>query len=309
MITPATLELAETFAAGDKKTGKRFLGNALLTKGDGTGALIVPNAPPRTIYVRRSDTRELFTCYLPQDKGLVLEDGHPEYETIEVRVGYEADSETPQVLDTLTRAGQEAIGVTSPMEAMIYRALYAALGNIGALRARPTSPVSQDVAVDGPYWYKKPSTAGIIYYTTLTVGSAVATAIGALTSGQHQLALVYLDKETGSLGLSTQIAVTAAGTVPSRSEFGTADVQAFSLGATWEPIIPIYLYYGQPTVTETDIYRSWDLRQQFSSVGLVGYRDVIDTPLTIGANHQMTFSRRLTVTSTLTVSGLLSLVA
>lgn len=236
-----------------------------LGKGDGLGTLRNPNGMKRDIWVRRSDTRELFTAYLPPNPLVPLRDGDPNIERIEVRVAKPPFIDRFVVIDALSLAGIESIGEVSPMEALIYAAFWTALKNITNLRARPFDPPTNDVLVDGPLWYVNPSTGRLVLYTTTSVGTAIQTAITALTAGKHQLGILYLDQTTNSLGLSTGTAVTATGALPARSEFTDTDVANIALPAYATSIIPIYLYYGQTGVAEADHYRDWDMRPFFQS--------------------------------------------
>lgn len=259
--------LAEDFESSFSDVGWTEIQPVLLTKGDGTGALLVANGRAREIWVRRSDTRELFTAYGSPGLLFRLVDGDVTNETVEVRIGYPPGRSTglKTVMDNDTEAGRSSIGSVSPMEAFLYQAFYSQASNLSTLRARPTTPTAtNDVSVDGPYFYAQPSTGLLTYFTTGSVGSAVASAIAALSAGQHALGIVYLDKEANTLGILTGTAVSAAGTLPSRSEFGTSDVASIAVQYYQEPIIPVYLYYGQTSVSETDFFRSWDLRSIFS---------------------------------------------
>ncbi len=252
--------IADRIGEGQRKTGRRVVGLALLGMGNGSGTLIVPNGLPREIYARRSDTRELFTLHLPPNPTIPFQDGNAAVETLEVRYGYEADSTRLQVLDTLSASGQQGIGATSPMEAAIAAGYWTPLNQIVTLRGRPTNPVSMSVAADGPFWYPRTATSKFLFSTGT---AALSAAIGALTAGQHQLAIEYLDTATGQLGVITNTAVTATGTLPSRGEWVYTDVQAMSIASTYLPISVVYLYYGQTGVQEADFYRNWDLRPLF----------------------------------------------
>lgn len=250
-----------------QKRGRRVVGFALLGKGDGSGTLVVPNGLPREIWARRSDTRELFTLYLPPNSVIAFQDGNAAIETIEMRYGYETDNSRLQILDALTSAGQQAVGSQSPIEQTIAQAYWTPLDHITTLRAAPSSPVSTNVSVAGPLWYPRSSTSKYLFQSGTT---SLSTQITALAAGKHQLAVLYLDTATGSLGVLTNTAATAAGTLPSRSEWAYTDVQAISIASTYIPIIVIYLYYGQTAVAEADFYRTWDLRPMFGGGGTGG---------------------------------------
>ncbi len=248
---------------------------AYLGRGDGLGTLVNPNGFERDVWVRRSDNQELFTAYLPSLSVVPYRDGDPNVERIEVRVGKPPLIDRYVVIDALSLAGIAAVGAVSPMEALIYEALWAALKNFRNLRARPNDPTNTDVIVDGPLVYTNPSTGLLSLYTTSTVGSAIQTAITALAAGQHQLAIIYLNKLTNTLGLATGTAVAATGTLPARSEFTFDDVSDITLSSDYTPSIVIYLYYGQTAVSEADHYRDWDLRPLFGGGSAAGFDHIL----------------------------------
>lgn len=243
---------------------------AYLGRGDGLGTLKNPNGFERDVWVRRSDNQELFTAYLPSLSVVPYRDGDPTIERIEVRVGKPPRIDRYVVIDALSLAGIAAVGAVSPMEALIYEALWTALKNTTNLRARPFDPAINDVMVDGPLWYVNPSTGRMVLYSTSSVGSAIQTAITALTAGQHQLGILYLDKETNLLGLLTGTAAAATGTLPARSEFTETTVSDITVASAYLPIIPVYLYKDQASVQEADLYRDWDMRPLFSGGSAVG---------------------------------------
>ncbi|MBX3081726.1 MAG: hypothetical protein KF716_08820 [Anaerolineae bacterium] len=87
------------------------------------------------------------------------------------------------------------------------------------------------------------------------------TLIAALPTGYHQLAIPYIDPDTGALALLTNTAVTAIKPLPARDEFDLGAImtlfEALPLGAMAS--FPIYLYCDQ-ALTEDDAYRNYDLR-------------------------------------------------
>lgn len=257
--------LADALYDRDRRIGYEFYCNALLGKGDGKGTLLVVNGRPREIWVRRSDTLEAFPVYAPASWIVPLRDGDPRIERTEVRIGKAPGIDYYTILDSLTEAGRESTGVVSLVEDMLYQAFYNIVANMKTLRARQTDTASNNITVDGPYVYRKPSTGSLVVYTTTNVGAAVQAAITALSAGQHQLGLVYLDKETNALGLALATAAAATFTLPSRGEFTTATLAAIVLRPYWEPIGAVYLYKTQTSVVEADFYRSWEPRDWFSS--------------------------------------------
>jgi hypothetical protein len=209
----------------DAEAGYTEIEYANLGYGDGNGTLIVTGGLPRQIWLHRVTTTERIIAVLPPNGIVPLRDGDADIEHIVVRIGKPPGIRNFKVvIDILTNEGLTAAGSLTPMEAFLYEAWWAKLNQIQPLRGRVTDPVSKSVAVDGPIWYIKPSTNTRQYISTLTID--LTAIIAALSSGQHQLGMLYLDKEAGTLNIATLTAVTAAGSLPSRSEFTQADVQA-----------------------------------------------------------------------------------
>jgi hypothetical protein len=259
--------LAKAIDQRHDKSGWTGIQSAYLTRGDGTGTLMVANGNPREIWCYRDDRQAPFAVYLPVDANLTpLRDGDVVLEQIEVRIGFPPDSLQLTVMDNNTTGGRASVGALSPMEAINYGAYYSSAERITTLRAAPTDPASQSIQVSGPWPYLRPSTGGLQLYTgdTSALGTTIAAKIAALAAGKHQLQLIYFDKETGSLGTASNTAATAVATLPAPDEFVFADVQSITLSPNWTPIIVIYTYYGQSVVSEAEFYRGWDLRLLFA---------------------------------------------
>lgn len=259
-------QLADELTTQQRQTSWTNIRRAYPTLGDNSFTLIVPNGQPKEIYLRDADTNATIVAYLPPNfPSIMYRDGDSSNATIEVRVGYPPGSTQYTVMDNLTLAGQQAVGTLSNVEAFNYEAWWAQLNQITPLRARCTDPVSASVAVDGPLSPIQPSSGLPNNITTLTY--SFTTLIAALTSGQHQFVKLYYDKEALVLYVQAQTAVTAASSLPSRSEFSADDLAGFTTDSTWIDIIPIYLYYGQTEIAEADFYRTLDLRPLFSGSG------------------------------------------
>lgn len=258
--------LKQRFSEKHAAIGDTEIQSAYLTRGDGTGTLKVDGGQPKMIWLHRKDNSAPFQAYLPPGLLTNLVDGDTRLENFEVRLSAPASITGMLVVkDALTISGQAAIGTTSPAEATIFEAYYPKVSRITDLRAGPTDPPSQSILIN-PGFYIKPSTAALLYYNT-PAGVSLSAAISALTSGQHQLANLYLDMETGAAGYVTNTASTAAAALPSRGEFGQSNGLAISLGSTDRYYLDtVYLYYGQGAVQiqEADFYR-WDLRTIFSN--------------------------------------------
>lgn len=128
--------------------------------------------------------------------------------------------------------------------------------NIVDFRVRPTDTVSSSVHVETGY-YERLSAPGVkrLYPS----GSYdLATYINLLASGKHQLALIYMDKETEALGAALTAPSTAAGTLPSRLEL--SDLTSIRLLSRQKELGVAYLYYGQTTIVQSDCLSILDPR-------------------------------------------------
>jgi hypothetical protein len=280
-----------------KAVGFTEIQSVYLTKGDNTGTLLVDGGQAREIWVHRktnTQVRDVFAVYDPAEKLIVpLRNGDTTIEKIGVRIGKPPLSEEFIVMDTLN--GKRGIGQVSPFEAEVYNAKWVPLDRIIPLRGRPTDPASTNVEVDGPIWYVKPSTNRRKYITLLSC--ALASTIAALSSGQHQLGMLYLDKEAGTLNITTLPAVTAMAGLPSRAEFASANVEDFDVIEDAVESSIIYLYYGQTSVVEVDFYRAWDQRPLFGGrTRMSGDDAVLRIPSTRKGYPIVTRKGRLVIT-------------
>lgn len=134
---------------------------------------------------------------------------------------------------------------------------FPAAEQISTLRVTAAIPVGMLVWIHGPAIVKSPVDDSR-WYIDPQAKVDLSAQIGALTSGQHQLACICYDADAGQFVVVTGTAV-AGGTLPSRNTFNIEHVRALPL---WEyvPLVCVYLYYGQTAIEEADFYRGFPMR-------------------------------------------------
>jgi hypothetical protein len=160
----------------------------------------------------------------------------------------------------------------SAVDQAINAAAYPSTANLQELRVLPTTPASKEIFVSNG-GYTKPSDGSFNRFFAAISGfnahDSVATAINALTSGQHQIAWICLDYATGKIKVVAGTAVTAVntvGTAAARQEFintAATTISGISVTSTYKRILPLYLYYGQTQITEDHHLRQYDARLEF----------------------------------------------
>jgi hypothetical protein len=147
-------------------------------------------------------------------------------------------------------------GNISQLEQQILSVANPHIYNIFDWRVRPTDTPGTSVFVE----------AGM-YETVAAPGAKVkwpggaldlSTEISAIASGKHQLAVVYFDRNTEALGVSTTAEVTAVGSLPSRSELD--DISSVVLSSGQDAKGVAYLYYAQSAISQTYIKSTLDPR-------------------------------------------------
>lgn len=149
----------------------------------------------------------------------------------------------------------------TPAEQSADKAAQPTISQLDYLRPQPTGVASLNYIIPGTAFYTQPSTG--LRRSVHDVTGSVSTQVGALTSGQHQAAVLYFDTETGATDVATATAVTAGGTLPSRGEFYEFTFAAITIPAYCKPLANVYLHYGQTALTSDDYYRFYDPRELF----------------------------------------------
>lgn len=180
----------------------------------------------------------------------------------------------------LARAAATGSSGMTPGEQSVAKIAYPALRQIAVLRVQSSKPtVSKSVEVSEAFFdYVDPTTgqqrmfgAGSLDFTT---------SIAALSSGQHQLAVVYLDPQTNTLLAATNTASSAAITPPYREAFQASDMSNLTIPAWGIPLARVYLYYGQVSIETDDILEHYDPRPLFRPPE-TGYASVTTTDATV----------------------------
>lgn len=264
-----------------KRYGRHGMVPAYLSKGDGEGQIIFDSsAAPGVVWCYRdvAGVRESFTATLHPDSNIPYQD-NPDLETSKIPVTcfYEGDNPILWVTGQASQEGVLATGGATLIQQLITAVSYPAATNITELRIAPNFPTTDKriYVAAGNYYdaHGNWTRFGEDWYD-------FTSAIAALTSGQHQLAFLYLDTQTGSLGAL----YTTAATGSDKSLLGAADIDAMSILSTYLPLGAVHLYYGQGTIIEDDIYRgAGDPRVLFSPPPRTGYLAVTGSTATLTA--------------------------
>jgi hypothetical protein len=170
------------------------------------------------------------------------------------------DSKTLYVKELSPKAIAALDGL-SPMEQFGNEALFTDPANLTNMRVEVNGTLEITVTRGT---YKRPSDGNMYMFNEGRSGfgtgnDSVAAIQAALTSGQHCVAWVAVARETGKIKVVASSAATAVGTLPQRTQL-ISTIFATSVTTTYKSIVPIYLYYGQTSVAEADVYRQFDAR-------------------------------------------------
>lgn len=243
--------------------------------GSGQGR-IVKDASKREVYYFEGDLGDLQrgqgSAYLPPGKGIELMDSKAQ-EGLEIEIRKSSGNTDRWEVYEVKAGSFSGTNGRLPSDQKTDLAALPTLSRLNTLRPRATVPASLSFTAPGTYYYVKPSTGE--RQVVHDVSGSVATAVTALTSGQHQAAMLYLDTETGLSAVATATAVTAAGALPSRNEFYDFTFASITIPSYGIPLANVYLYYGQTALTEADFYRSYDPRPLFERGGGTGTGDLL----------------------------------
>lgn len=300
-------EIAKLIRPALGALGERPAGYALLGKGDRSG-IIIKDAEHRQVYYYSEGQP---TAFAPLSLNMSLVAiNNPQMEGWRVRLGY--PNYRPDVLHILgidAVAGVAAGGGYTPDEQYNAKAQFLDVGSFLNFRLSPNNPADLSVFVSAGYYYDSSGNlaffGGDLYDLT--------DAIGALSSGQHQLAVVSLDVSTGELALATNTAET--GGSGDKDAFNESTIVGLTYGDNDQQKGAVHLYYGQTAVGESDIYRQGDPRVPFTRPGAAGGGGIdyfpisLTTTLTIPTNKQVvTGSFTIGTGGILTVNGKITIV-
>lgn len=274
-MTNGLESLTKAFAEHTGETGTRIVDHAYLTRGPGTGQLVVDAATRRVYYYQLTSTGNVrATGVAVVSTALVLQFVNDKrYENVAVDLGYEAgDPNTLKILRINNTFGVASVGGNTPAEQISNSNAYPVPANAVDLRSQPTAPASQEVQVGAGNYLN--DSGDIKLFSTDQTANATHTLtaqIATLTSGQHAVCWICLDVSTGKLDTVLGTASSAAGTLPSRKEFNSSSAfNAITVTSPLKRIVPIYLYYGQTEIVEADYYRAYDARHPFNPAGSSG---------------------------------------
>lgn len=229
--------------------------------GNEEGQFIVsPSNYPREIFYHSlaTEQHEVGVAVLDGDSNLLYQENAAfALSPPRITIGYPPGSRILHVRGLAkSHEAIQAQGPLSQTEQFIARVGNPYLFNVVDLRVRPTDPTSTFIYVEAGM-YERPSAPGV--KQKWAGGSEdLATAIAALTSGQHQLCVAILNTETGALTYTATTATTAVGALPSRAEL--TGIASITLTTGQLAVGTVYLYYGQTSVEQADCLTDLDPR-------------------------------------------------
>lgn len=200
--------------------------------------------PGGLICVRNSGgVSEEFTAYVHPSSGLVIDYRTPA--GLSVQVGRWGDDPRWWVMGAVTSEGMTATSGRSLIQEFAQGVQYPVGANLMDFRVMPG--VGLVVRVEQGTYYK-PSTGGWQYWPGGEYD--LTSMVGALTSGQHQMVVLGVDTEAGSLMVASATAETGNDKAQWSGRLGEVTIPARMLpgGAVW-------LYYGMNAIEESHIYR------------------------------------------------------
>jgi hypothetical protein len=245
----------------DRPAGYGFLG-----RGDNSGEIIA-NINKRLLYYY-TPGQPFATAPLSEAQDIRAYN-KKELENTRVRLAF--PKEQPNVLHIMgldTGQGYDSVGGIMPGEQLNSKALYPDVGSLINLRGAPNDPPGTEIYIN-PGWYINAS-GNPAFMGGDTTDPLLTDAIAALSSGEHQMALILINAADGTFVLITNTA--EAGTVDDKDLFDTTTIQDdMTILADRVPTGGIvHLYYGQTEITEDDFYRSADPRTIFNATGAGG---------------------------------------
>lgn len=253
--------ISNAIAAGNAKTGIVITAYGFL--GDVDGTVVVDRV--NRIVKWRQDTetgnRGPQLAYLWDKSMIPLADIQPG-QNVEIYLGYHPESNEFSVLGQTT-PGLGATGGQTLAEQKANAAQFPQATLITDLRVVPLDGWIEAKVELGHY--TRPSTGVPYKFQDNTrneaSGNTLTSLQAALTSGQHRIAWLFLDKELGKLRVVAGTAKTALDTLPAKAEFKDSEYQAISRpNSACKYLTPVYLYYGQTTLADTDVIYEWDMR-------------------------------------------------
>lgn len=242
----------------------RPAGYGYLGKGDSSGQ-IVADTSNRLVWYQVAHNQPPVTAPLLTTIS-ILAINRPEMEGTRVQLGY--PPQQPDKLHIVSLdygSGLRSVGGITPEEQLLSKAQFPDVGSIINLRLAPNNPPDSEVYIN-PGWYKD-SSGNPAFWGGGSTDTLLTAAIAALASGEHQMAVLYIDNATGEAAIITNTA--EAGDSGDKQVFDTTTIMEMSYAAGQVLTGAVHLYYGQTTFAEEDIYRSSDPRMGFDATGVV----------------------------------------
>lgn len=242
----------------------RPAGYAYLGRGDNSG-VIIADANKRTCYTYTLNQPPVPIPLVTNLNILVV--NRPEMEGVRVQLGY--PPQKPNVLHIVDfdyGEGLDSVAGITPQEQFLAAQHYPDVGSLINLRGAPNNPVDSEVYINPGFYIN--SAGAQAWWGGDSTQTLCATAIAALSSGNHQMGLLYIDGATGEAAIATN--TEEVGGQGDKQLFDTTTVTEITLPDNATPAVTVHLYFGQTEITEDDIYRTADPRIVFRNTGAGG---------------------------------------
>lgn len=250
-------EIARRFRAALNEIGIIPAGYARLGRGDTSGVILANLAQRRCYYFDGPTSQPTVTAKLAQDISISAINNSA-LEGTRVRLGYPPyDPKVLYIVGFDTGEGLDSVGGATPQEQLENKGLYPDVGSIQNLRIIAQETPDTTVFVNPTPYYDDTGAWSIFGGDT----TDLSTEITALSSGEHQMAVICLDITTGDLVNVTSTAET--GGVDDKDVFDWTTIYDLALSTDYIPAGAVHLYEGQTEIVEADIYRSSDPRAIF----------------------------------------------
>jgi hypothetical protein len=278
---PLSNRLKESLRAIPQFIGAKYgytdLQDAYLGKGDGSGEILATTAAyPRSVWCYQNTTegRTVFTAVLSAACGIPYQD-NPAYEGSAITIGYAPNSRVLMVVDSVRLEGGSSTGGTTLVEQQITNTTYVLQNRLMPLYLSPLGGLTVYV---NPSPYYQPSTGSWKYFPG---GDYTVSVPGA---GLHQITVVVLDTETGTLTSASNTAVT--GTL--KDDFGYYTLQSVTFSPEHLISGAVHAYNGQTAISETDIYRDVDGRVLWTAASAYRLAGAVSAIVTKTGDYTLT---------------------
>lgn len=278
--------------------GEVVIGYARLGMGSSSKVTIADLAQRKIYYYDENNSQ--VPAIAPVVEGInILTLNNPQLAGIRIRLGYpNYDHKRLYMLGFDTGEGLQAVGNLLPQEQQDSATLYPSVGNIINFRIMPQKSPDTTVFINPSPFYDVDGKWSFWGGESFDLADTIA----ALTSGQHQMAIVCLDVTVSELVVFTNVA--SDGTAADKGLFDWTTI-ATEIGITDVFIAcgAVHLYEGQTEITEDDIYRSADPRAAFGKQGVSFTASIQTTNNTQTTIASILVDELQSVTITATITG------